>query len=198
MATIVSCPHCRSSLQVPQELLGKDVRCAGCQKTFRAVTEPAAMPVPPPLPAGDVPEWDKPPAGDEEEYEKPLDEGKGESRKDKPKRRGPRESAKGYYDDLMRYQRRKQQPHRGSLILTFGILSLLGVASFIFGTLAWYWGTQDLNEMYSGKMDMRGEGMTKTGRLLGMIGIGIQCLLILSCCFCGGMGPLLGGLGGRH
>jgi len=59
------------------------------------------------------------------------------------------------------------QPHRGVLILVFGILGL--VVCFIFGILAWVWGNTDLREMDAGRMDPEGRGLTNAGRILGMI-----------------------------
>src|SRR5713101_5732878 len=47
MATIVDCPSCSRKLRVPDELLGKKVKCPTCSGTFDAVAESA--PVQPPL-----------------------------------------------------------------------------------------------------------------------------------------------------
>jgi hypothetical protein len=49
------------------------------------------------------------------------------------------------------------KPHRGGMLLAFGIL-------------AWVMGNGDLKEMADGRMDPSGEGMTKAGKILGMIG----------------------------
>lgn len=59
------------------------------------------------------------------------------------------------------------QPHRGVLILVFGILGL--VVCFPFGIAAWIMGNGDLGEMRSGRMDPTGEGMTQAGRICGMV-----------------------------
>jgi hypothetical protein len=63
------------------------------------------------------------------------------------------------------------KPHRGGMILAFGIIGL--VCCIIFAILAWVMGNGDLKEMAAGRMDRTGEGMTKAGKILGMIG----CLL---------------------
>lgn len=46
----VQCPTCQRPLRVPEELLGRLVRCPGCQGTFTA-TDPAVKPPPVPPPA---------------------------------------------------------------------------------------------------------------------------------------------------
>ncbi|MDH4241328.1 MAG: DUF4190 domain-containing protein, partial [Phycisphaerae bacterium] len=58
-------------------------------------------------------------------------------------------------------------PHRGTLILILGILSL--VCCFICGIVAWVMGNGDLKEMAAGRMDPAGEGMTKAGKICGII-----------------------------
>jgi Trk-type K+ transport system membrane component len=74
------------------------------------------------------------------------------------------------------------KPHRGVLILVFGILSW--VVCVIFGLLAWIWGNADLVEMDAGRMDPEGRGLTQAGRILGMINVivfivGLVLFLIL-------------------
>ncbi len=66
------------------------------------------------------------------------------------------------------------EPHRGVLILVFGILGL--VFCIIFAIFAWIWGNEDMAKIRAGRMDPEGEGMTQAGRVLGIIGC---CLLIL-------------------
>ena len=63
------------------------------------------------------------------------------------------------------------KPHRGSVILTFGILGL--VICQLFGIAAWVMGNNDLREMDRGYMDPTGRDLTKTGRILGMVGVGM-------------------------
>ena len=73
-----------------------------------------------------------------------------------------------------------QQPlaaHRGTLILILGILSL--VCCFICGIVAWVMGNGDLKEMAAGRMDPAGEGMTKAGKICGIIGIALQIVILL-------------------
>ena len=60
------------------------------------------------------------------------------------------------------------QPHRGTLILVLGLLSLLGCAPF--GIAAWIMGRGDLKAMDAGRMDPAGCDHTKAGFVCGIIG----------------------------
>jgi len=59
--------------------------------------------------------------------------------------------------------------HRGILILVLGILGL--VICFVIGIFAWTMGNQDLREMSAGRMDPSGEGLTKAGKICGMVSV---------------------------
>ncbi len=76
------------------------------------------------------------------------------------------------------------EPHRGIMILVFGILSLFTIP-FIFGPMAWIMGSRDLRKMRAGQMDLEGRAMTQAGRICGMI-VTLMCLttllLVFSCC----------------
>ena len=69
------------------------------------------------------------------------------------------------------------KPHRGVLILVFGILTWF--TCIIFGILAWIWGNQDLAEMKAGRMDPEGMGLTNAGRILGMINVILAIVVIV-------------------
>jgi hypothetical protein len=76
------------------------------------------------------------------------------------------------------------KPHRGGVVLSLGIIGL--VVCFICGIIAWVMGNKDLREMDAGIMDPSGRGMTKAGKICGMIsvilaiiGIGIWLLCVL-------------------
>ena len=60
-------------------------------------------------------------------------------------------------------------PHRGTLILVLGILGI--VCCFICGIIAWVMGNNDLKQMAAGAMDPSGEGLTKAGKICGMVGV---------------------------
>ena len=61
------------------------------------------------------------------------------------------------------------QPHRGTMILIFGIV---GVACcFPFGIAAWVMGHADMKLIDSGVMDPTGRGMTNGGKICGIISV---------------------------
>ena len=60
-----------------------------------------------------------------------------------------------------------RQPHRGGMILAFGLLGLL--VCFPFGIAAWSMGSADLAQMDAGLMDPSGRSTTSSGRTIGMI-----------------------------
>ena len=63
-------------------------------------------------------------------------------------------------------------PHRGTLILVLGILGI--VCCFICGIIAWVLGNGDLKEMAAGRMDPSGEGLTKAGKICGIVSVALQ------------------------
>ncbi len=72
------------------------------------------------------------------------------------------------------------KPHRGTLILVLGILSL--IVCGVLGIPAWVMGNNDLKEIDAGTMDPAGRANTKAGRICGMIGTifaVIQVLIIV-------------------
>lgn len=88
------------------------------------------------------------------------------------------------------------KPHRGPMVLTFGILGLL--CCLIFGILAWVFGQADLKEMAEGRMDPSGEGLTNAGKILGMISCALAVLGILIWVALFSLGMAGAVLGGRH
>ncbi len=63
------------------------------------------------------------------------------------------------------------KPHRGTLILVLGILSIvLTPCLSILGIPAWIMGKNDLAAMDAGQMDPTGRSTTNAGRICGMIG----------------------------
>ena len=61
-------------------------------------------------------------------------------------------------------------PHRGTLILVLGILSLVG-CGFFTGIPAAIMGGGDLKKMDAGQMDPEGRQLTNIGRILGIVSI---------------------------
>ena len=71
------------------------------------------------------------------------------------------------------------KPHRGTLVLVFGILGI--VSCWPLGLAAWLMGRKDLKEMDMGTMDPSGRGNTNAGRICGMIGtLWVAVVLLLS------------------
>ena len=68
------------------------------------------------------------------------------------------------------------EPHRGTLILVLGILSLV-LFGFFTGIPAWIMGKSDLKKIRDGAMDPEGEGTTKAGMVCGMISFVISCVV---------------------
>lgn len=74
-------------------------------------------------------------------------------------------------------QQHRGQPHRGGLILAFGILSW--ATCFLFGVAAWALGVEDLRAMRAGEMDSSGEGLTRAGMILGAINVVLVIVALL-------------------
>lgn len=85
------------------------------------------------------------------------------------------------------------KPHRGGLVLTLGILSLLGCCcccgGLVFGLPALLMGISDISEMRNGRMDPAGYGMTIAGAICG--GLALAATLF------GGLGNMFTGFAGR-
>jgi len=72
------------------------------------------------------------------------------------------------------------------MVLVFGIIGLVGslglfccigfVLCVVFAILAWVFGSGDLKKMRAGLMDRTGEGLTRAGMIMGIIGV---CLAVL-------------------
>ena len=78
---------------------------------------------------------------------------------------------------------RRVESHRGGVILTLGIISLVTLvvfccAAFIFGIPAWVMADRDLRMMRNGAMDRGGEQLTMAGRICGIIGTVVSLLFV--------------------
>jgi hypothetical protein len=69
------------------------------------------------------------------------------------------------------------KPHRGTLILIFGILGLVICGPL--GIAAWVMGNSDLREMDAGTMDPSGRGTTQAGKICGMIATILMILAVV-------------------
>jgi predicted Zn finger-like uncharacterized protein len=176
----IKCPQCERALRVPENLLGKKVKCPTCAATFTATI------------ASETPPRAESPAQEEETFQvagEPAPPAKGEDAAPTQRRRRSEsvdddeeenEPEEEEYDERPRRRRKRgrQAPHRGTLILVLGILSL--VVCGLLGPVAWIMGNADLNEMRLGRMDAEGKGVTNAGRICGMI----STILILIGCGC--------------
>ena len=165
MPTIVNCPDCRCELRVPDHLRGREVKCPTCGTQF--VAGPAD---------GDAPDARAAPTETYQESPLPRRE---------PPPRPPRpwgdDEDDPYYDHEGRPSRRRRldlDPHRGTLILTLGILGIVLPCGLVLGIIAWVLGQNDLAAMRAGNMDPSGEGNTNAGRILGIV----SCCLWLAGC----------------
>jgi predicted Zn finger-like uncharacterized protein len=179
MSITIDCPSCNRKLRVPDDLLGKKVKCPTCGTTFTAggdaappppaeeelpAPAPARRPAPPPDECDEGP----PPRRDDEDDDRPR----------------PRRS------------RSSMQPHRGTMILVLGILSLVAFAPL--GIVAWILGNADLAEMRAGRMDPEGEGQTNAGRICGMIATILMGLSLLCVCGIFAVAMVAGIAGSQH
>lgn len=73
------------------------------------------------------------------------------------------------------------RPHRGTLILVLGILSLVVCGPL--GIASWVMGNADLAEMAAGRMDPSGEGLTRAGKICGIVGVAFLVLGVLIAIF---------------
>lgn len=74
-------------------------------------------------------------------------------------------------------------PHRGTMILVLGILSLV-VCAFL-GIPALLMANTDLRAMREGRMDPSGEGITTAGKVLGIIGTVFAAIGLIGGCIYG-------------
>jgi hypothetical protein len=186
---LLTCPVCGCSVQVADALLGRRVRCIGCRHAFLATVERHA---PPPASSGRSHDSVRPcgPARDEEDVS--SDEGGpycpgcgrriawrdlccphcGEELEPED---GARRAATNRF-------RRDYEPHRGSLILSLGNISMIfggltlctfgigAILSVPLGILAWLMANHDLERMREGLMDPRGKLPTQGGRTAAVVG----------------------------
>jgi hypothetical protein len=184
MSDTVSCPSCKRTLRVPDNLHGHDVKCPACETTFRAgQTEPEA----PPAPRRPEPRYE------EDDRPRRRDRDEDDRSRDRPSRRDRDEDEDRSRD---RPRRRPLTPHRGALILIMGLLSIF-VFAIPFGQIAWIMGNQDMREIRAGRMDPEGEGMTQVGRILGIISTILCLLALLGVCLIFGIFLIAAGTSGR-
>jgi len=167
-------------LRVPDALLGQAVKCPSCEATFNADAAP--------VPTDAIRESAESPVRPRNQSAPARDE--------PPSRPRPRldDSDDDDYDeddDEFEYRRRRRRsyltPHRGGVILTLGIVSLVllftALVCFPFGGFIgiapWTMGMSDLRKMREERMDAEGRGMTKAGMIMGIVATALNILMIL-------------------
>lgn len=175
MPISIVCSHCEKKLKVDDAAAGKKIRCPACKETI-AVAEADAEATPPPKNR-------KAAAPDEQEDDDGyvMDERRDEE--DEQLRRDRRRDQKRRDRQERERRRRACKPHRGVLLLTLGILSIvLSCASIISWILAWrtiQMANEDLYAMSAGRMDRAGEGMTKAASICGYLGAVLAIVLLI-------------------
>ena len=116
---------------------------------------------------------------DDEEDERPRRKPKrDDDDDDEPRGRRRPDDERDDYDDDEPRRGRRTKPHRGGMILAFGILAWLFCG--IFGIAAWIMGSADLKEIRAGRMDREGESLTQVGFYLGIAACILNLLAILA------------------
>lgn len=209
---LVSCPECQRKLRVPDDLIGKNVKCPTCGHTF--VADPVSQAPPPPPPPEEKPARTSKVSrddrdDDEDDEDRPRrkraisrrnDDDDEDEDDDRPRRSRSRhgrddDDDEDDDDDRPRRRRRYLAPHRGSTVLVLGIMSFFFVP-IILGPIAWIMGNTDLAEMRAGRMDREGESQTQAGRVCGMISTLLFIGVIVCFCMCAGIASL--SEGARH
>ncbi|GIW79889.1 MAG: hypothetical protein KatS3mg105_1696 [Gemmatales bacterium] len=201
MSIVVPCPACTRQLRIPEEHIGRDVRCPKCSHVFHAEEDNSSSDQ-----VADSLDHDT--AGssaslhDDLEYcpncgrsvelhdtqcpycGEPLEEA-ADAPQEAADSRPPWEREGGF--------RRDCEPHRGPLILTLGILSIVigflgvctmgigGVVGAIIGIVGWILGQTDLKKIRHNRMDPLGHGSTHAGWVCAIIGTVISVLTSLMC-----------------
>ena len=162
------CPSCSKELCVRDELLGRLVRCPGCEAVFTALIgmEPPPTPYslalePPPIRTGGNQVTYRP---EVEAYLGPL------------------------LDETGPWARRREhggrEANRSALILALGIAALLGsgcvIPGWILGGLATNMATTDLDRMDRGLVDRAGRSTISAGRICGILAVILSTLSSLA------------------
>lgn len=170
MAIEFTCSGCSNTLRVPDEHAGKHARCPQCSSVNvipgSSSHQPAAAP-PNDLFGGME---TSNPAKPENEFSQPIHSGY------QPAYSQPHSNP---YATPNAQGSRYYTPHRGGIILTFGILAIFCNFLLIPGIISWVMGASDLKQMKAGTMDPSGHGITMAGMVLGIVMTAMFALIVL-------------------
>lgn len=210
------CPSCGKLLRTPDESAGKQGKCPQCGTITQIPTESPAVPsdqTPPnpsppsnqiqndlfggsaPAPAQSAPLPDSTSPQQPEPFGVPPAGPSGFSPSPNPYS-SPAASSSGPHAGVAAIGATGARPHRGGMVLTFGLIGLIGSLLGIVGGCvccfpvflvpiglgmsipAWVMGQGDLKAMRAGAMDPSGMGNTQAGMITGIVGV-VVCILAL-------------------
>ncbi len=180
MPETIKCQHCAAPLRLPNEFIGKEVRCPSCQRTFTA-----ELPPPPP-----------PPSSRPEPEPEPEPARRPEPRDSDRRPRRPRDDEDEDYPRTRRpsYDApRYPLGDRSGVILALGIIGLVmsfltcctplfGIVGLGLSLPAAIMGNGDLAAIKRGDRDPRSEGPTRSGMICGLIGSILSVVFLLLSC----------------
>ena len=166
MAIEFQCEHCNTTLRVSDEHAGKRAKCPKCQAVNLIQAGGQASQSEFATPGGIQSPLSSPEADAQESYF------------DGDSAAASKAVANPYSASNVGAMGGYNQAHRGSMILTLGILSLVCNVMLVPGIMAWILGRADIKEMDAGRMDPEGRGMTTAGMVLGIIGTVLPLLAI--------------------
>lgn len=168
MPILVTCLNCAKQMQAPNDAAGKKVRCPKCQ-TMNLVSRSGG-------------------AGEEQAIKKkapppkpPQEEQTAISETPPAKKKTWKEKATESVERLRRTQG-WVEAHRGRLILTLGIVSIVlaGPIGLVLGCFAIYMADADRAKIEEGEMDPSGLGKVAAGRTCGLIGAIVSFVYLMT------------------
>jgi hypothetical protein len=212
------CPKCQSRLSVLAGDVGLEVECPNCHTVYKALRVGAPPPPPPERSrAGErlVKRGSDRDNTDDEGDRRSRRSSRDRDEDDENDRRrsgrsggnAPRTPSRQNEDDETDYDDRRKRrsrrrryeeeydrelaPHRGGMILTFGIVGLVfcwTLIGLVFSVLAWVFAVQDLRAMDAGRMDDSGRSSTNTGKVLGIVSLALFAVVVILRCGVGILG----------
>ena len=192
---IAPCPGCQARLSVSVSDLGVDVECPYCKTVYKAKRPGATPQQPKPRSAAsdapssvdaDRPSRPRRPRDDEEEAPRSHRRDRDDEDDDTRPSRRRRDEDEDDDDDgeeaqprRKKKRRRNYEPHRGTKILIFGLLGFF-CCPIIFGLIAINMANVDLEKMDNRQMDPEGAGLTKAGKILGIVSIVLGIISVVA------------------